>query len=74
MYGAASVDARTLECAMFTTEMGRQLEAVLGRRCPTRNCASSPTRQTEAHYWYKYMQGLAPTCAPPPPADPVAGR
>jgi hypothetical protein len=75
MYGAASADARTLERAMFVTEMRRQLETVLGRQLSDPELRElSDHARAEAHYWYKYMQGLVPACAPAPPSNPAAVR
>ena len=64
-YQAASADARTLEQAMFITRMRHQVEQALHRQLSDRDLRALADRaREEAHYWFKYMEGLGRGCAP----------
>jgi hypothetical protein len=56
-YEAASADARTLERAIFITELRQEVERALGKRLSDDELRTlADQARAEAHKWYKYMQ------------------
>jgi hypothetical protein len=56
-YEAASADARTLERAIFITELRHEVERALGKRLSDDELRTlADQAREEAHKWYKYIQ------------------
>jgi hypothetical protein len=57
LYEAASADARTLERAIFISELREEVERALGKRLSDDELRTlADQAREEAHKWYKYIQ------------------
>lgn len=57
LYEAASADARTLERAIFISELRQEVERALGKRLSDDELRTlADQAREEAHKWYKYIQ------------------